>query len=75
MVDANGKKYENNCVNNVANKQEDWDTGQQSVPSFKLVSNSDPAPTQSCSQASIDNAIQYLYTKLVISVVNEKKTI
>jgi hypothetical protein len=86
MVDANGKRYENIRVNNVADKQDiqgcqavgpgcpcGGRRQPQPVSSFKLVSSSDPAPTQSCSQANIDDAIQFMYIKLMTNAVNEIK--
>jgi hypothetical protein len=39
-----------------------------------MVSNSEPTLTQSCYQANIDDAIQFLYTKLVTNAVNEIKS-
>ncbi len=83
MVDANCKPLDN-CVNNMAEKQENWDTNQKykdtqvgavtkPVPPFKLVSNTEPTPTQSCSPANIENEIQSLYSKLMNNAVNEIK--
>jgi len=43
------------------------------LPPFKLVSNSDEAPAQSCSQALITDTIQHLYTKLIVDAVNKNK--
>jgi hypothetical protein len=71
MTDANGKPYESKRVNNIAEKQEDWNSSQkhssggchqpQSLSPFKLVSSSELTPTQSFSPANIENAIQFLY--------------
>ena len=46
----------------------------QSLPSFKLVSSSESAPTQSCSTAQINNAITFLYNKLFVDAVSEIKS-
>jgi hypothetical protein len=79
MVDANGMPYDNR-VNNVAEdnkpKQEYEDGGRcqpEPLPSFKLVSNSDSAPAQSCSPATIENALQFLYNKIMTDAINKIK--
>jgi hypothetical protein len=84
MVDANGKPYQNQNyrVNNVAEQpaaaaaaaqpaSEAGYEATQPVPSFKLVSSSESAPTQSCSKATIDDAIQFLYNKLISDAITE----
>jgi hypothetical protein len=43
------------------------------LPPFKLVSSSDSAPAQSCSPAIIENALQFLYNKIMIDAINEIK--
>jgi hypothetical protein len=86
LVDENGKKYESNRVNNMAHKpdaqgaesvREDAHVGAiinlSPIPSFELVSIYDPDPAQSRSQATTDDAIKYLYTKLMTDAVNKKK--
>jgi hypothetical protein len=45
------------------------------IPSFELVSIYDPDPAQSCSQATTDDAIKFLYAKLMTDAVNEMKKI
>jgi hypothetical protein len=83
MVDANGKPYQNQNyrVNNVAEQPAAAAAAQpaseagyeatQPVPSFKLVSSSESAPTQSCPKATIDDAIQFLYNKLISDAITE----
>jgi Retrotransposon gag protein len=73
MADANFKVYESHHVNNVAYKSAGNTHQSKPISPFKVVSNSDPAPAQNCSPASINDAIQFLYTILTTDAVNEIK--
>jgi hypothetical protein len=73
MADANSKLYKSHHVNNVAYKSAGNTHESKPVSPFKVVSNSDPAPAQNCSPASINDAIQFLYTILMTDAVNEIK--